>query len=554
MAAASKMSASKKRSSFRLLRRVLEASTKGLQKIIAPVVALILHHVTFDRHERYIPEVEHLQYDVLNKITGSANTHRSININEILEVLIAEDGFPDTDRIRRWINPTSGILSPYPLQHTINFAYCVDGRVEPIRESVGSSSCEPPTCVASSANATIPAPVNGNNPLFDPFQDDDDTAPDHAEVGATPVQANGGLAEAKRPRDTSSLTPTRASNLKRPCQSTRDRDANIIEKLMDDPELLDHFLTLSQNRAGSHSSDDAVSWSPAPAYRDSTKNNKHSFTPRDEQQLVHARITAQPHRAMHFTKLRQESRITWYESGGANFENLSATAAVAMVLRMLSPTEQHGVALGFIMKDRREIAARATASTPSTPRVESLKLQVNSYVGREGEPLLRWLVEVDTAITARRIVDPLSKVAFAMSCLGGRARGWAYGRRITDPTCFSTYEVFKQELRQASDPPQNEIRSRAEFLDLQQGKHDVHAYAQRARYLVSNIVTNPIDEATKVVTFMKGLRDGPVKTYLSREYPSTLKAAITLAMQKEFSLRQAKLHANAPRQMPPPGF
>ncbi|KAE9270646.1 hypothetical protein PF008_g30561 [Phytophthora fragariae] len=118
------------------------------------------------------------------------------------------------------------------------------------------------------------------------------------------------------------------------------------------------------------------------------------------------------------------------------------------------------------MKEQRETAARATVSTPSTPRVESLKLHVNSYVGREGEPLLRWLVEVDTAITARRIVDPLSKVAFAMSCLGGRARSWAYGRRLTDPTCFSTYEVFEEELRQAFEPPQNEFKSRAEFLDL----------------------------------------------------------------------------------------
>ncbi|KAE9092894.1 hypothetical protein PF007_g18317 [Phytophthora fragariae] len=224
------------------------------------------------------------------------------------------------------------------------------------------------------------------------------------------------------------------------------------------------------------------------------------------------------------------------------------------MLRTLSPTEQHGVALGFIMKEQHKTTARATVSTPSSPRVESLKLHVNSYVGREGEPLLRWLVEVDTAITARRIVDPLSKVAFAMSCLGGRARSWAYGRRLTDPTCFSTYEVFKEELRQAFEPPQNEFRSRAEFLDLQQGKHDVHAYAQRARYLVSNIVTNPIDEATKVVTFMKGLKDGPVKTYLFREYPSTLESAITLAiaMQEEFSLRQAKLHVNVPRPMPRP--
>lgn len=227
-------------------------------------------------------------------------------------------------------------------------------------------------------------------------------------------------------------------------------------------------------------------------------------------------------------------------------------AAVATMLRTLTPTEQHGVALGFILKEQRDAAATTAVSSGTTPRAQSLKLNVSNYVGREGEPLLRWLVELDTAIAARRIVDPLSKVAFAMSCLGGRARSWAYGRRLSDPTCFSTYEAFKEELRQAFEPPQNEFRSRAEFLDLQQGKHDVHAYAQRARYLVSNIVTNPIDEATKVVTFMKGLRDGPVKTYLFREYPSTLEAAITLAMQEEFSLRQAKLHAHVPRPQPRP--
>ncbi|KAG3154277.1 hypothetical protein PC128_g22392 [Phytophthora cactorum] len=219
------------------------------------------------------------------------------------------------------------------------------------------------------------------------------------------------------------------------------------------------------------------------------------------------------------------------------------------MLRTLSPTEQPGVALGFIVKVQRDAAAATTttASSGTTPRVQSLKLHVSNYVGKEGEPLLRWLVEVDTAIAARRIFDDPSKVAFAMSCLGGRARSWAYGRRLTDATCFGTYAGFKEELRQAFEPPKNELRSRAEFLDLQQGKHDVHAYAQRARYLASNIVTNPMDEATKVVMFMKGLRDGPVKTYLFREYPSTLEAAITLAMQEEFSLRQAKLHVNVPR-------
>ncbi|KAG2791980.1 hypothetical protein PC111_g23668 [Phytophthora cactorum] len=194
-------------------------------------------------------------------------------------------------------------------------------------------------------------------------------------------------------------------------------------------------------------------------------------------------------------------------------------ATVATILRTLSPTEQHGVALGFIVKEQRDAATATTttASSGTTPRVQSLKLHVSNYVGKEGEPLLRWLVEVDTAIAARRIFEDSSKVAFAISCLGGRARGWAYGRRLTDATCFGTYAEFKEEIRQAFKPPKNEFRSRDEFLDLQQGKHDVHAYAQRARYLVSNIVTNPMDEAIKVVTFIKGLRDGPVKTYLFRE-------------------------------------
>ncbi|KAG3030343.1 hypothetical protein PC120_g3810 [Phytophthora cactorum] len=168
-------------------------------------------------------------------------------------------------------------------------------------------------------------------------------------------------------------------------------------------------------------------------------------------------------------------------------------AAVATMLRTLSPTEQHGVALGFVVKEQRDAVAvtTTTASSGMTPRVQSLKLHV------------------DTAIAARRIFDDPSKVAIAMSCLGGRARSWAYGRRLTNATRFSTYAEFKEELRQAFEPPKNEFRSRAEFLDLQQGKHDVHAYAQRARYLVSNIVTNPMDETTKVVTFMKDLRDAP---------------------------------------------
>ncbi|KAG2994066.1 hypothetical protein PC120_g22091 [Phytophthora cactorum] len=43
-----------------------------------------------------------------------------------------------------------------------------------------------------------------------------------------------------------------------------------------------------------------------------------------------------------------------------------------------------------------------------------------------------------------------------MPCLGRRARRWAYGDRLTDATCFGTYAEFKEELRQAFEPSNNE--------------------------------------------------------------------------------------------------
>ncbi|OWY98852.1 hypothetical protein PHMEG_00030269 [Phytophthora megakarya] len=206
-------------------------------------------------------------------------------------------------------------------------------------------------------------------------------------------------------------------------------------------------------------------------------------------------------------------------------------AAVATMLRTLPPTEQHGVALGFILIEQREVAAANTVSPGVTP---AECLHVSIYEGKEGETLLRWLVELDTAIMARRIVDPLSKVNFAMSCLGGRARSWAYGCRLADPTCFSTHASFKKELKLAFEPRR-----------MSSGRELSFSTCSR----VSNVVTNPIDETTKVITFMKGLKDGPLKTYIFGEYPSTLEAAITLAMQEEFSLGQAKLHVKVP--LPP---
>lgn len=197
-----------------------------------------------------------------------------------------------------------------------------------------------------------------------------------------------------------------------------------------------------------------------------------------------------------------------------------------------------------VQQQQQRVAADKKRRTP-------LKVDVAKYRGNENESLLRWLVEMDAAIHARCIEDEGDKVVFTMSNLGGRAKTWAYGRRLADARCFSTYSVLKSELRDAFEPPKSEFRARAEFLNIKQGKRDLSAYCQYARYLVSCIVADPVDESTKVVAFMTGLVDGPVKTYLFREYPQTLEDAITYALQEDFSLQQAYVHSSTYR--PPRG-
>ncbi|KAF1313193.1 reverse transcriptase, partial [Globisporangium splendens] len=212
------------------------------------------------------------------------------------------------------------------------------------------------------------------------------------------------------------------------------------------------------------------------------------------------------------------------------------------------PPEQHRLtAIGFLQKeaeDRGRETTRAVAAQVQPPRLKAVKFDVAKYGGGDKEPLLRWFVEIDAAIRSGQIHDPEQQVDFAMSKLAGRAKSWAFGRRMADHHCFRTLAEFKSDIRAAFEPPKSEFRTRTEFLEIRQDRRDLHAYIQHARYLVSSIVSEPIDMATQVVTFMKGLTDGPVKTYLFREYPETLEQAIALALQEDFSAKQARLHAN----------
>ncbi|KAF1335924.1 reverse transcriptase, partial [Globisporangium splendens] len=223
-------------------------------------------------------------------------------------------------------------------------------------------------------------------------------------------------------------------------------------------------------------------------------------------------------------------------------------AAVVSLPRSASPEDQKSAVVSFMHHEI--VSSQKQVATPvSSLRTVPLKLDVSPYRGGENEPLSRWFVELDAAIAARQLRDLSQQVLFAMSNLAGRAKSWAYGKRLADLNCFPSYDHFKTELKKAFEPPQSEFRARTEFLKLCQGRFDLHSYAQRARYLVSSIVDEPIDVPTQVVTLMTGLNDGPIRNQLFREYPKTLDEAVERAMQEEFSIKQAKFHGFASRPM-----
>lgn len=181
--------------------------------------------------------------------------------------------------------------------------------------------------------------------------------------------------------------------------------------------------------------------------------------------------------------------------------------------------------------------------SPSPQRTESsgiLKIKTSYYTGSEKESLRRWFVEVELAMTARKISLQSHQVAFALSKLSGNARAWGYNLILADQNAFPDYESFKKKIAQEFEPPRTLQRAISEFLELSQGKRSLHEYIQRMRYLISCASSDPPSESVKVSHFMRGLRPGYVRDEVYRLGPETLDAAIHYALDAEFNFRQQR--------------
>ena len=254
---------------------------------------------------------------------------------------------------------------------------------------------------------------------------------------------------------------------------------------------------------------------------------------------VPQKIPLEPANFPHLSHVEWEALTRMASSVGAS--------VVKTLLRQGTPDAHRLAAHEFMAAEltQARASAHATPAPQQAPRSQTIKLEVSSYSGDERIPLRRWFCELDLAIQARQISDASMQVAFAMSKMTGRARSWAYGCRLADTMCFPNLEALKADMRSTFEPPETDFRIRRQFLTVKQGNMDMHDYIQHVRYLASCISGVPIDMPTQVSTFMDGLREGPARTQLYREYPTTLEAAFAIALREEYNARQARSNARA---------
>ena len=252
------------------------------------------------------------------------------------------------------------------------------------------------------------------------------------------------------------------------------------------------------------------------------------------------------------TTIRQLYRAMREVQNSRNLNQVAADAAARAAQDAVNAAMQDNVSLAQDAANAAAHAMRAMQPQVASPSVamphqRPIKFHVSTFFGGERQNILRWFIELETAIAAGLIVAEEAKVGFAISNLGGRAKDWALGLKLVDPQCFPDYGTFKIKLRATFEPTQRELRARTDFLSLRQGNRHLHDYIQEVRFLIACCVDVPIDNMTQVTRFMMGLNVGPVRDEVYRHEYDTLDDAIRIALETEFRVKRSQHDLNRNR-------
>ncbi|RLN46517.1 hypothetical protein BBJ28_00021049 [Nothophytophthora sp. Chile5] len=261
---------------------------------VAPVVALLFQEVVFDATEWSRPELNAAQGEVLDRILGTDEHVGFRDIPSILEGIVDGAVHPNSDSIVSWMDPRTGSACEFPLQQAIDYAYFVDGNVQPIPASVGPSFCR------SSVRSDRSTPAGNHTPqlcnsMFNHQLDDDEGGIAEQGASASPHElAPPASSSGKRTRwvaadDAQQLSTKRLAHAA--ATDDRQQDESIAAMLLDRPDLLQRFLSIRSGSSQHQASDmihqrhdcqdddgaSRVNWS-----------SKYVFAPTPAQRRVHA--------------------------------------------------------------------------------------------------------------------------------------------------------------------------------------------------------------------------------------------------------------------------
>ncbi|KAH9119615.1 hypothetical protein AeMF1_007794 [Aphanomyces euteiches] len=176
-----------------------------------------------------------------------------------------------------------------------------------------------------------------------------------------------------------------------------------------------------------------------------------------------------------------------------------------------------------------------------------VKLDVPKYSGAAAENLLVWEAGVEMAIEALDLQPGTKQVAFAVSCLSGKAHTWAVSAYMRDPAAMNTLANFMTLMKATYLPKDAQLRHLHQLMKATQGKLSISEFAQKMEYHWLSLPDKTlISEAAIANSFMHGLNQGHSRLELFRRVPKTMIEALTIALGEHYS-QAAASHSSAGR-------
>uniref|UniRef100_A0A9J7Y2N5 Gypsy retrotransposon integrase-like protein 1 n=1 Tax=Cyprinus carpio carpio TaxID=630221 RepID=A0A9J7Y2N5_CYPCA len=166
------------------------------------------------------------------------------------------------------------------------------------------------------------------------------------------------------------------------------------------------------------------------------------------------------------------------------------------------------------------------------PTTFSSEPRVNNPPTYAGEPTSckSFLIqcEVVFSLQARTYASEVSKVAYVISLLSGRARDWGTAVWESQARCCSDFSSFKAEMIKTFDQSVFGKEASRLLARLQQGRRSVADYSVQFRTLAATCGWNT--EAL-IARFLEGLNDSVKDELYAREVPERLDDVISLSLR-----------------------